>query len=312
MKVNIVCYEDTKSWILGKFALKLEEELLKLPGMTVKVSDRQDQGFDINHHIIYIASFDPSGTRASTMVTHVDSLRKIIRVRRLIAKGVLCICMSEHTRAQLIGFGCDPEYLKVALPPHDFAIKRRKTNLLITSRLYPDARKNESDLLDLAKELSPECFTFTIMGAGWDQQIRELKGLGYECIYYSDFDRPLYENLFSVADYFLYLGYDEGSMGYLDALHAGVTPIVTKQGFHHDLASEHTLLFEGFDELLTLLKKIQDRGLSLNASVRDLSWAKYAQDHHELWLKILKNQRPPIPRPSRGWAQILKYFFSRH
>ena len=53
MNVRIVCYEDVDAWILGKFALRLCENLI-LQGVQADISKAPDNSADINHHIIYL------------------------------------------------------------------------------------------------------------------------------------------------------------------------------------------------------------------------------------------------------------------
>lgn len=295
MKINIVCYEDTGSWILGKFALCLEKELTSIPGVTCKVSTSPLSGYDITHHIIYIAQFETSVPSIhTTMITHVDEERKLMRVKELISQSVHGICMSSDTRDVLITQGCDPRFLRFAHPAHDFLPARRRISLLITSRLYPDKRKNEDLLPQIFSKLDGSHFKIVIMGSGWELVITELKSKGVEVDYYPDFDKNIYTQLFGVADYFLYLGFDEGSMGYLDALNAGVTPIVSDQGFHKDLKVHEGLYFKDSKELHEILKKIQDKSLNLMKAVETLGWQQYAHKHHEIWGELLL-KRPISP-----------------
>lgn len=287
MKINIVCYEDTKSWILGKFALKLQEELLAIPGVECMVSDRILSGYDIVHHIIYIADFEPNSSLNTTMVTHVDEKSKISRLKKLIDKKVIGICMSEDTQKMLISQGCDQRFLKVVHPAHEFDVKRKKINLLITSRLYDDGRKNEKKLLEIFKEIEPTVFKLTIMGAGWDQVVKKIKSYNIEVEYHEDFNKEIYCGLFSSADYFLYLGHDEGSMGYLDALNAGVTPLVTNQGFHKDLKIKDGIYFDSFSDLEKIISSLEKKYLNRIQMVESLSWKTYARRHYELWNELL-------------------------
>ena len=288
LKVNIVCYEDTKSWILGKFALRLQEELCATPGVECVVSDSVLSGFDIVHHIIYIADFEPNFALNTTMVTHVDETSKISRLKNLLDKKVFGICMSEDTRKMLISQGCDQRFLKVVHPAHEFDVKKRKTNLLITSRLYDDGRKNEGSLIDIFQEIEPSVFKLTIMGQGWDQVVKKIKSYNIEVEYHADFNKEIYSGLFSDADYFLYLGHDEGSMGYLDALNAGVTPLVTNQGFHKDLKIKDGIYFDSFSDLKKILTNLEKQSLDRIQMVENLSWKTYARRHYELWSELLK------------------------
>lgn len=46
--------------------------------------------------------------------------------------------------------------------------------------------------------------------------------MGFQVDYYSEFIYEEYLKLMPSLDYYLFWGFDEGSMGYLDALRAGV------------------------------------------------------------------------------------------
>jgi hypothetical protein len=96
MKVHIVCYEDVHGWILGKFALKLQEHLRPL-GVAASISKQPDPLADINHHIIY---YDYDGRKTTTdtvMVTHIDTDWKRERLRQQLVNAAMGICMSAET-----------------------------------------------------------------------------------------------------------------------------------------------------------------------------------------------------------------------
>jgi len=56
----------------------------------------------------------------------------------------------------------------------------------------------------------------------------------FEVEYHENFDYEVYKELIPTLDYYLYVGKDEGQMGFIDALAAGIPTIVTPQGFHLD------------------------------------------------------------------------------
>ena len=88
-------------------------------------------------------------------------------------------------------------------------------------------------------------------------------------------------------DYYLYMGWDEGSMGTLDALAAGVKTIVTPQGFHLDLPGGITHSFHDGRELVEVFRSIAaDRQQRID-SVKDLTWTEYARKHAIVWRALL-------------------------
>ncbi len=61
-------------------------------------------------------------------------------------------------------------------------------------------------------------------------------------------------------DYYVYFGHDEGSMGFVDAIAAGVETIVTPQGYHLDVEDGITHPIDTLDDLaLTLRRIVEDR-----------------------------------------------------
>lgn len=66
MKVRIVCYEGINQWILGKFAKKLHEELLKF-SIESDIGYLPDKHADINHHIIYLG-YDGQRSAIDTLI----------------------------------------------------------------------------------------------------------------------------------------------------------------------------------------------------------------------------------------------------
>lgn len=283
MRINIVCYEDTKSWILGKFALKMQEELNKLSGVECVISGSALNGYDVTHHIIYSAPLQVLPGLNTAMVTHIDDATKLKIVKKIIGMSVHCICMSQHTVQSLMKLGCDSGFLSYVHPSHDFDVYPRKINLLITSRLYNDGRKNEDLLVQLADHIDSRFFQFTIMGEGWEAIVKRVRARGVEVTYHDNFNKEKYRNLFSTADYYLYFGFDEGSMGYLDALYAGVVPVVSAQGFHKDIANSDVIFFANLSELIRIFGDLSNRILQRRELVAKLDWANYAKTHLALW-----------------------------
>ncbi|MEZ5566178.1 MAG: hypothetical protein R3F24_11995 [Gammaproteobacteria bacterium] len=95
--------------------------------------------------------------------------------------------------------------------------------------------------------------------------------------------------------YYLYLGLDEGSMGTLDALSAGVKTIVTDQGFHRDLASDLTHRFITFDELLSIFLGLAAERAQLSARAASLGWERCAKDYVKVWQAVSAGKSDQIP-----------------
>ena len=300
MKVHIVCYEDVHAWILGKFALKLQEHLCPL-GVAASISKQPDPQADINHHIIY---YDYDGRKTTTdtvMVTHIDTDWKRERLGQQLVNAAMGICMSAETVDHLTAAGLPREKLCFVNPGHDSEMRARRTIIGITSKVQPSGCKREGILLDLAQRISPDEFQFRIMGAGWDEHVKKLRLAGFTVDHWNAFDRAEYLKLMPTLDYYLYLGMDEGSMGYMDALAAGVPTIVTTQGYHLDAPGGITHGWSQPDELLRIFEGIsRDKRLRQQA-VANWTWPEYAKRHLALWTYLLANKSgEAIPASLRG------------
>lgn len=284
MRVRIVSYEDVNAWILGKFAKRLHEELLKL-GVESEIGNTIDETADVNHHIIYLDYDELKHSRSidTLMITHIDSVKKLNLVKRQLKVAELGICMSKATADELATGGIPPDRLCFINPAHDGVIQPKKYTMGITSKVQPDGCKREGMLLSLCERISPEDFKFTIMGMGWDDIIARIRKLGFEVLYYPDFNYQEYVKLVPSLDYYLYLGQDEGSMGFVDALAAGVKTIVTPQGYHLDAPEGIVHPFNETHELVAVFDSLSRERRKLIDAVATWTWHDYAMKHLELW-----------------------------
>jgi hypothetical protein len=291
MRVNIVNYESI-GWILTKFVMKLKDELEKL-GIEVNVAKRPDSRYDINHHIIYL-DFDSRSTIDTLMVTHVDMIFKMRLLREKSSQFDMAICMSRDTASKLVNFGVPREQVCYVNPAHDCIVPPRKISIGLLTNLYPDGRKNENVLFQLLHNIDLEYIKFVIMGTGWEDVVKELKAKGCEVLLHNNFDYDQYSKIFSELDYYLYLGMDDGSMAYLDALYAGLPTIVTAQGYHLDSGTEITHPMDSPKNLSKILEKLIDERKSRRKAISGWTWENYALDHISIWNYLLKRQYKTI------------------
>jgi hypothetical protein len=302
MKVRIVCYEDVNLWILGKFALRLRDNLETL-GVDVDIANTPDPSADVNHHIIYIC-YDGKPTNVDTvMITHIDTESKCDLVRRQLDGGAVGICMSSDTAAKLTRNGVRRDRLCYVNPGHDYAVKPRKLVIGITSKVQPTGCKREHMLTEIAGQISRDDFAFTIMGSGWDEIVNEMVGKGIAVDYCDHFDRERYHELIPSLDYYLYFGQDEGSMGFVDALAAGIPTIVTPQGFHLDAKDGISYPFNHTSELVRIFNRIVAQRRRLTGSVSEWSWPEYARRHLSIWEYLLRC-RSSAAVPSELWNAV--------
>ena len=285
MKVNIISYEPVGDWILGKFALRMNGCLNAL-GVESNISSAPDYTADINHHIFYLMWSGAKTTHDTTMITHVDSQQRLdaVKAQSKVAHG---ICMSRDTLQFLVNRGVDGSRLSYVNPAQDGVIKPRKLNIGITTRLYADGRKREGIVLDLCKQIDPGTFKFTIIGAGWEAIVGKMKGLGFEVDYYG-FEYKSYTSLVPTFDYYFYPAFEEeGSMGTLDALAAGVKTIVPCAGFHADLNGGITYSYFDLPQLIEVFREIKAERDDRVKVVADWTWEGYTKKHIAIWESIL-------------------------
>jgi hypothetical protein len=297
MKINIIYSES--GWILYKFAKCVYDELTKM-GINASLSEKFDKTADINHY--FVANYADTVDNATTfMITHVDTARKIAQIKEETEKGGIGICMSLETRNRLIANGIKANKLCYINPAQDGQIRPKKVSLGFTHRVYNDSRKRESMLIDICKQINPNIFRFVIMGSGWEGIISQLNELGFETEYYPEFDKEKYNELMVNLDYYCYFGFDEGSMGYLDAVAAGIGTIVTPQGYHLDTECEITYPVSTIDEIVDALHDIERKKEKNLRFIETWTWKNYALKHLEVWRYMLGADDLSSILCTRGW-----------
>lgn len=286
MKVNIICKEDVHSWILGKFALKMQECMKEL-GIECTISKFPDDDADVNHNIVYY-EFDGKHRKIDTvMITHIDEFEKLEFIENNIGQLSMGICMSNQMVHWLAKMGIDKSKLCYADPAHDGCALVKKYVIGIASRVYADGRKRESFFNRFSEDLDPRFFEFKFMGAGWENQVSSLRSKGFTVVYFNKFVRDEYYKMIQSLDYYLYTGTDEGQMGFVDAAAAGVPSIVTPQGYHLDAPEALAYSFWTYDDLISILLKLQADRQKLLDSVSNWTWMDYTKKHIEIWQYLI-------------------------
>ena len=283
VRINLVC--DDSGWILNKFATRMES-CLKEANVDVVISDQSREDVDLNHHIQF-ASFK-AYSNDTLMISHVDCQRLFDHLNKQLQTARLGICMSRDTMEKLVQWGIKRDKLCFINPAHDGVIRPRKRVIGITHKTHEfDLRKRISALYEMLDGINPNFFKFVIMGAGWENVIKKLNDMGFETEYYPGFDMETYLSIVPAFDYYLFTGFDEGSMGYLDAVAAGVKTIVTPQGFHLDNAHPIDYPCRTVSQFNESFKSIQNEIVSRVKSVEDWTWERYTNKHLALWEYIL-------------------------
>lgn len=285
--VRLVCSDN--GWILSKFANRMKEQL-ELRGIKAEIGNCIDLNADINHHIAF-HEYEPIGDAHDTlMITHIDSLNKVNLLKHQLKTARMGICMSRETMDYLNVCGVPRSKLCYINPAQDGGIKVKKYILGITHRNHEDGRKRNSVLIDICKELDPMYFHFKIMGDGWEKIVEQLNDMGFEVDYYPEFVYDTYTQLIPSLDYYLFWGFDEGSMGYLDALAAGVDTIVTPQGYHLDIRDGITYPCRIVKDFVNVLLELQNARKKRAQSVSDWTWSNYVDKHLMVWKYLLGSE----------------------
>lgn len=301
MRVNLVLHDNARGWVIEKLAVKLCEALVA-KGVDAEVTAEASPTAQVNHFMIFHYA-DPLAGMINTMsITHVDDALKIDMIKRRLSQGVrAAICMSTMTVDQLVGYGVDPSRLTFALPAHDGDITPRRIVIGVTSNCPGDGRKREWLLIKLAEEMALDAFEFQFFGTGWDVVVPALEAAGAKVAvvprspdYLGDYSQI--RAAVPHFDYYFYPGLDEGSLGTLDALAAGVKTIVTLQGFHLDLPNAVTHGFWDYPELKAIFQTIVGERQARIDVAQILSWANYAQRHIDIWTALETNDTLPATR----------------
>ena len=286
MRVRIVCYEDVDGWILGKFATKLRDNLDDM-GIVVDIAKVPDRSADINHHIIFLDYAGEKNSIDTLMITHVDHMDKLNLLRNQLKVAEAAICMSKESMFHLSQFGLERSKLCYINPAHDCVVSIKKIVIGIASRVHNDGRKREFFLDRLAGAINPLYFEFKIMGDGWEPQVKSLRKKGFSVGYTDRFIYDQYMKIIPTLDYYLYMGMDEGQMGFIDALAAGIKTIVTAQGYHLDAPGGIVHPFTSYEEFENIFLCLQEEKEKLVMSVSTWNWADYAKKHVEIWRYLL-------------------------
>lgn len=288
MRVRIVCHNNCFQWILGKFVNKLYENLQKYD-VDVDIAERPDATADVNHFIPYNAYECSSEGITTLMLTHIDNNDKLEYIIAQSKKASALVCMSNEAMTNLSKMGVDNNKLCYINPAHDEIMPVKKIVIGTSCRVQEDGRKREFFIDKLAKKINPLYFHFKIMGDSWDSQVENLKKYGFEVDYINKFIYAEYPQFISSLDYYLYMGMDEGQMGFIDALAAGVKTIVTAQGYHLDAPNGISHSFKTYEELEYILLQLEKEKEVLVNSVSNWKWKDYTMKHIEIWNYLIDN-----------------------
>jgi hypothetical protein len=263
-----------------------------------------DREAEVNHHITAFNYTGYSTGIHTLLITHVDNAVKLRKITTALETARAAICMSSETAMNLAAMGVRRDRLTYAHMAHDGKAQEKQFVIGFTTRLYPDGRKRERDVVKLMNHISPNDFRFKIMGFGWAPIVDQLRQRGFMVEYHEDFDYEKYIGLMATLDYFVYLGRDEGAAAFIDALAAGVKTIVEPQGFHLDAWGGITHAVKDFEELRKVFLDIAADKRSRIDAVRTWTWHNYAIQHLAIWRACLDGTELPLsPRNGKDCPQ---------
>jgi len=285
-----------RGWILEKMATRLAEQLPKW-NVEAEIAEMPSPAADVNHWMYYNDLEGGFVSRNTLSITHVDRAAKMHVLKQRLLKADMGICMSRMTLERLVSSGIPRRQLCYIIPAHDGNVKPKKIVIGITSTIRPDGAKREDVLIQMAQTIRLDMFHFIIIGPNWEKIIPILKAAGATVDYIPGaFEKDNAEHMrfildrLSCFDYYLYMGWDEGSMGILDALAAGIPTIVTPQGFHLDINGGITHPFSDVSELCAIFKKLAKERQDRIDSVSNLTWNEYARQHALVWNSIIHGE----------------------
>lgn len=297
--IQIVLDPIHRGWVIEKLARKLIDYWPN--SNPPRLTYFPKSAFTVTHWMHYmnvpINFLENSKGIHTIQVTHVDSLEKLLHLKKLILAGAIPIFMSRQHAEQIsneIGYS----FRKFSiLPGSDLAINANRKRILISSNYYPDGRKNETLLIKLAQECSLNSFHFLFIGKSWDNIAKSLVSAGAEVTIFSpnNPDYPNYDTQIEIlrgADCYLYLGFDEGSLGALDAYLMGTPMIISKQGFHLEFAPRsNILLFQSYEDFKRRILETSKRNLISPEEAGKWSWYRYSESYKHMWDTLISEKR---------------------
>jgi hypothetical protein len=314
----ILDHPGNSGWILEKIAQKISSELRK-KGCIVSIKESPEFDTDVTFWIQYTDKTLKESIKSkprnvwSALVTHVDESSKLMRVNILHRAGVNLIFMSDdHSKSVSKKINATTTLPSIRIGS-DLAQVALEYKVGIVSKCHPDGRKNEDWLISFSKKELFNNVVLTIIGTGWGATVKKLRKQGVKVNLYDGIENvyPPYPKIIEIQstfDLFLYFGFDEGSLGALDAYLLNTDLLVTKQGFHLDFEIEEDSFCS---DLLDAQRKFalkKDSFFNLRSNRNDWTWEGTAIALLGCWEEFTDYKESGTTAKSR---KNLYLFFSR-
>jgi len=300
MKVSVVIRKSWDGWILRKIGLNLVSNLDHL-GIEAEYVTAPNSESDINHFLHFSFAEGVPGSISTTLITHVDDAIKARRLKKILSKEINGgICMSKYHMEELIDFGIERKKLSYVLPALDNT-QIRKIHFTLQGNCYRDGRKNEGFLKQLGNSIDLTFAEFSFFGTGWEETAGILSQAGAEVSIHlpgEDFaqDYVNMKNALKVADYFVNMGWDEGSLASLDAFVSRTKMIISAQGYHLHISDGTAQYFNDYPEFQVIFESIVAEQAQKQVIASNMSWQQYAKNHQVIWEGLLRGDALPVPQ----------------
>ena len=295
--VQVILDPVTRGWVIEKIANNLISR--KNSNFTLDLFYIPRRGYRITHWMHYLnvsRDFIKTDKGIHTfLVPHIDSIQKEQEFLLNINAGAFPIFLSrEHAErtSKRLKLDSIPHYIS---PGSDLAEEKLRFRVVISSHIYPDGRKNEHFLIQLAQEISLKNFHFIFIGKSWskvEESVRK-SGATVEWLNPNNSPFPNYKQSLEIirgCDVFLYLGDDEGSLGALDAYLLGIPLLISNQGFHREFTGRNSIYL--FDDYSSFKTNIIELSSSMNSiDYEKWTWYTMTTKYLEYWAS-LKTRKP--------------------
>jgi hypothetical protein len=295
MLIEIILSQENKGWVIEKIAQKLAENI-ELQQHEVRILEKPTGKARITHWMHYMNVREDEYVKCGIntfMVTHVDDIWKFKKLKNVIKKNFIPIYLSEEHRDYASKKIDSNTFSFFAKPGSDLAeIKRSEiVSITIASHVYPDGRKNEKYLSKIANEIDLNGCHFNLIGKRWSPTATELRKANASVLEYSKEigNYPSYDEINSIirsSDLFMYLGFDEGSMGALDAYLLGTRLLISNQGFHREFKGMAVDLFEDYESFKSKFENFIFQNLNFIKDTKSWGWQRYALEHLSIWEQL--------------------------
>ena len=211
--VQVILDPVNKGWVIEKIAKNLISR--KSSNLTLDLFYIPRRGYRITHWMHYLnvsRDFIKTDKGIHTfLVPHIDSIQKEHEFLLNINAGAFPIFLSrDHAErtSKRLKLDLIPHYIS---PGSDLAEEKLRFRVVISTHIYPDGRKKEHLLIQLAQEISLKNFHFIFIGKSWSKVEESVRKSGATVEWFNPNNSPFpnYKQSLDImrgCDVFLYLG----------------------------------------------------------------------------------------------------------